>query len=154
MSLTAHIDVYSRIWTGRLVWTAICTASRCTLRSILRLEVHQRTLGSNLNARLVHNPTNDIKVVTALGKDNRRCLLTVAPLTTHIGVRHMCILYRLHMLNADQIANKSRVHSLTHSDKVRCIAKHMADSNNAVVPLSLRKDILTLLLCLGCRLLK
>ena len=67
---------------------------------------------------------------------------------------HVGILYRLHVLDAHQVAYDARIDNVAQCNEIGCIAQYMAYGDDASVTLRLCEDVAALLLGLCRRLLE
>ena len=133
MGMFAHVDVDGRIGTLRLVRTAVRAAFGRAFGFVGFGEVHQTAVGRDRLAGRSHQPADDIEVVARLGQNDRSRLFGVVPVAAHVRVRHVCVLDRLEMLNADQPADLTRIDRLLECDEVGGVAQHVANADDRLL---------------------
>ena len=110
--------------------TAVSATLRSPFRCILRPEPCEGAVRNYGLARLSYKPTEDIQVMTALGKDYRSGFLRISPVAPDIGMCHVAALYRFHVLNAYQLSYHSIPQSLVHCPEIRAVPQDVANGHD------------------------
>ena len=128
--------------------TAVSATLWSSFWCILRLEPCEGAVRNYALTRLAYKPTENIQVMTALGKDYRSGFLRISPVAPDIGMSHVTALYRFHVLNAYQLSDHSIPQCLVHRPEIRAIPQDVAYSHDSSIFMCLGGNIGAFLFCL------